>query len=347
MKRTITLLLIIFWMSPITGMSPFSSEIDSLILRGLDQTLCCQFDSAENTYQQITDRHPGHPLGYFYQAANLQSKMMDYETDLWEDLFYDYTEKAISLSIQRIDGGDEDPWTYFYLGSAYSYQGFFKAKTGSLLSGFVSASRGIRTFKKVMELDSTLYDTYLGLGNYKYWSGRFYKYLQWLPWIHDEREEGIRMIQISVNQGAFSHWVGLNSLGWIEFDRNNFPAALAIFQRGLEKYPESRFFLWGLADTYFEMEDYSNAIPLYSQLLTSIQAAKLNNGYNETECQIKLAESYYMIEQYETALHLCIQILEKKLDKKIARRLKKQVKMAEEYRKNSAVALGRVKVIRE
>jgi tetratricopeptide (TPR) repeat protein len=347
MKHIMILFCICLWISPARPQNPLSAEMDSLILRGIDHTFCCQFDSARNAYQQIIDRYPGHPAGYFYQAANLQSEMMDYETDLWEIPFYEYIEEVIRLTSLNIDRGDENPWTYFYLGCAYSYKGLFQAKTGNLLSGFISASKGIGHLKKVVDTDSTLYDAYLGLGNYKYWAGKFYKFLRWLPWIRDERTEGIQMIQSAVERGTFSYWVGMNSLGWIEFDRKNYRDALAIFRKGMEKYPGSRFFLWGLADSYFAMHDYSSALVYYQQLLASLRNVKMNNGYNEIQCSVRCAIAFYALKQYETALHLCITILDRKVDTQTARRLKKQYAIAEEYKKLSAEALGRIKIIRE
>ncbi len=333
--------------SRILGQSPFSADVDSLILRGIDQTFACEFDSALATFQEVTDRYPDHIVGTFYQAATLQSKMMDYETDRWERDFFRLVEKAIRMGKRQIEKGEEDPWTYFYLGSIFSYKGLYQAKVGDLISGFLSARKGLECLKRALEMNSTLYDACLGLGSYKYWAGRFYKYLRWLPWIRDEREEGVRLVRLSVDRGTFSYWVGVNSLGWIEYDRKRYRMALTLFLKGLERYPGSRFFIWGMADSYFKLGNYMRAVEIYQELLTSILSADLNNGYNEAECRLKLVMSYFELGQYEEAFHQCNAILERRVEKKIAKRLKNHYEQAEEYRKRCLEALGRRKVIRE
>jgi len=323
--------------------SPFSFEVDSLILRGMDQTLLCEFDEAMATFQRVIDRCPDHLVGYFYQAAVLQSRMMDYETDLWEGDFYRLIDKAIDTGKKQLKRGDDNAWTYFYLGSAYSYKGLYQAKAGSFISGFISAHKGMGYFEKAVEMDSTLYDAYLGLGSYKYWAGRFYKYLKFLPWIKDEREKGIGMVTLSVDKGTFSYWAGLNSLAWIEYDRKRYKEALILFKKGLGKYPGSRFFQWGVADSYFQLNDFSIAALFYQELLFSILNDSPNNGYNEVVCRFKLALSHFALGYYQEALKECDAILQRGVEEKISIRLEKYRKAARKYRKECLSRLEKKK----
>lgn len=319
--------------------TPFSSEVDSLILESIDYTFMSQFDSAMAVLQPVVDRYPDHIVGYFYQAATLQSKMMDYETDLWENDFNQNIEQAISVGKKQIEDGKQDPWTYFYLGNAFSYKGLYQAKHGGLISGFINARKGLHYLEKAVEMDSSLYDAYLTIGNFKYWEGRFYRYLKWLPWVKDERRTGIRMVRQSIRKGAFSYWVGMNSLAWIEFDRKRFQVALYLFRQGLERYPGSRFFLWGVAHTCFRLEIYQDAVVCYQQLLDLILSENTNNGYNEAECHLKLGLCFYELEDYRKAVQHFDAVLDRKVDPKIARRLDAHYQEASIHRKKSVKAM--------
>lgn len=332
-KFVLVILFVIFWSASLFGQSPFSAYIDSLILSGMDLTINSQFDSAMSTFQRVVDFYPDHAVGYFYQAATLQSKMMDYETNLWEGHFFKLINKTIEIGINKVENGDDDPWISFYLGSAHSYKGLYQAKNGGLIKGFISARKGIHHLKRAIEQDSSIYDAYLGLGSYMYWAGKYYKYLRWLPWIRDERDLGVSLVKKAVAKSTFSHWVGVNNLGWIEYDRGSYQSALQLFQYGLNHYPASRFFLWGFASATFSLEQYCDAIDVYNKLLESVRKEEINNGYNEAECHLKLLLAYYQLEDYHQCLFHCHSILNLDTEIKVMERLSEHIDQAEDYKK--------------
>jgi len=316
------------------GQSPFTSRVDSLILAGIDCTLNSEFDSADSNFQKVVDQYPDHGVGYFYRAATLQSKMMDYETNLWEEPFYRLIDQAIAIGEDRIENGDCDPWTSFYLGSSYSYKGLYQAKTGGIIKGFMSARKGIGYLKMTMKQDSTLYDACLGLGSYMYWAGKYYKYLRWLPWICDERKEGLALVKEAVAKSTFSHWVGVNSLGWIEYDRKAYDSALEFFQTGLEQYPGSRFFLWGVGSVTLALKQYEKTADVYRALLKSVQEGEINNGYNEAECHLKLSIVYYELGDFQKSLVHSEALLDLNVDETISERLREHMDQARTCRKH-------------
>ena len=330
--RNLALTFILFFV-PVQSFtqSPFSDRIDSLITTGIDQTLRCEFDSVMVTFNIFKQKKPEHFVGYFYLAATLQSEMMDYESDSRKDEFYSLIDKAVHVGELQVQIDENDSWTHFYLGTTYLYKGMFQAKSGSLISGFISAKNGIAHLKQALQIDSTLYDAYLGLGSYEYWSGRLYKYLKWLPWIKDNRKEGVKKLRLAVQKGTFSKWIGINSLAWIEYDRKNFFQSLMLFRRGLRKYPESRFFLWGYADCLFMLKDYKGAVFVYQKLLEDIKTTTPNYGYNEAEIRRKLMLSFFGLRLYDLCVEQANLILKLNPDKKIEKRIKKHKKEAKEY----------------
>ena len=322
---------------------PFPAEVDSLILHAIDLTFHSQFDSAMISFQQLVTLYPDHPVGYFYQTATLQSKMMDYETYIWEQDFFDLADRAFDVGQARLDSGDTNPWIHYYMGSVHVYKGLYKAKSGALVPGFVNAKKGFGCLKKAVELDSTLYDAYLGIGSYDYWSGKLYKYLKWLPWISDERKNGVRFIKQAMHLGKYSYWMGLNNLAWIEYDQKNYHNAIQHFQEGLKKYPGSRFFLWGLADTHYKNKTYEQAAAIYENLLDQIQNMPYNNGYNEILCRFKMVRAYYDIKNYEMCLHHCDAILKRRIPYEVRERLGDRFEKVHEYQKNALKKLKKKK----
>jgi len=333
----ILLLSLILLPSHLFGQSPFAEDIDSLICRGIDQTLLCQFDSAMSTFKTLRTIKPDNIVGYFYLAATLQSKMMDYETTSQADEFYSLINKAIDIGESVREKNNNDSWTLFYLGTSYTYKGMFQAKTGGLIKGFVSAKKGIGYLRRAVKIDSSLWDAYLGIGNYDYWSGRFYKYLKWLPWIRDKREQGVRLLELAVKKGTFSKWIGINSLAWVEYDRGHLFKALMLFEKGINRYPGSRFFQWGIADCLFRLNDYKGALYQYKKLLDDIKNNTPNYGYNEAEIRRKLMLCYFGMKLYDECIEQADLILGLNVDKEIAKRIKKHKNMAKEYKKRCSI----------
>lgn len=332
-SRKIFLLLNLLIITGIYAQNPFAGQVDTLILKGIDQTFSCNFDSAMSLYQEIINKYPNHPAGYFYQAAVLQSRMMDEESTYLAKNFYSLINHSIIIGERILKKEKNNAWINFYLGSCHSYKGLFMGKQGKIIPAFITAKKGINHLKKALEIDSTLYDAWLGLGNYMYWSGHFYKYLKWLPWISDRRDEGINKINLAISRGILSHWAGLNSLGWIEYNRENYSTALTLFKDGLIKYPGSRFFLWGVADCLYRTGEFRQAVYYYEKLLDSITNKTSNNGYNEIECRIHLVVSYYSLKKYKKSYRQCLAILQRKTDRDINKRLKRHYRAADEYRK--------------
>jgi len=319
--------------------SPFSREIDGMILKGMDYTFLCRFDSALTVFETLERLLPDEIVGPFYRAATLQSRMMDYETDLWGQEFTFQIDKAIRIGEEKLKQAVPGAWDLFYLGNAYSYKGLHLAKSGSLLAGIVNARRGVAFLKKALSSDSTLYDALIGVGGYEYWSSRFYRYLSWLPWISNDGEHGIRMVKKGIEKGTFSYCVGLCNLGWIEYDRKNYDSALVLFDKGLQHYPGSRFFLWGYADCLYKLNRFDESIVWYERLLDSIRKGDVNNGYNEAECSMKLALSHYELKNYDSALQYSDAILALAPDAKIAKRMVKQKQTAQAIRKKCSRAM--------
>jgi tetratricopeptide (TPR) repeat protein len=309
-----------------------SAGADSLILHGIRQTFLCDFDGALNTFRKLADRDPVSPAGPFYLAATLQSKMMDAETNAWEAEFTKNIDAVIRTTEKMISEGNRDPQIFEYLGSAYNYKGLYEGKQGRLLKGFIHAHRGVGYLEKALALDSTLFDACAGVGNYKYWAGHFYKYLKWLPWIRDERDAGIRLIRKAVERGTYSRWVGVSSLGWIEYDRKNYREGIDLFDGGLREFPGSRFFLWGAADCAFGMKDYELSVRLYSQLFSSIRESAGQSGYNEAECLYKLMRAHEALGQSDAAAARADALLELKPAKEAESRIEKHRKAARKCR---------------
>ncbi|MBN2029318.1 hypothetical protein JW824_03640 [bacterium] len=311
------MMIVCLWFSTAQAQTKYPSYPDSLIHKGIDQTFSCQFDSALLTFQNLIDSHPESPSGYLYRALVLRAMMMDFESDQWEEEFYELVDRTIDLGKKEIEEHKNNALTHFYIGGGYFLKGISQAKSGKIIPGVLNARRGLGYLNEVLDRDSTFYDAYIILGNYDYLTGRYYRHVDWLPGISDNRERGIERLKLTIQRGLLSRWAGVISLGWIAYDMENYSLALDLFLSGHQHYPESRFFLWALADTHLKLKQYDDAIWIYQQLFTSVQQQTGNTLYNQLVLHYKMASACMAQQDYSIALEHCEKILENDIDGQI------------------------------
>ena len=323
------------------GQELFDAGTDSLIQAGIELSIQHDYYRAEGLFQQLIDRFPDHPVGYFFMAATIQSKMMDYESDRWRQDFQHYIQLSIeSAKKYRIESQGQDAQILFYHGSALCYLAFFEGRNGDYLKAIRHGLSGISILKKIIEKQPEFYDAYFGIGSYKYWRSQATRYLNWLPLLSDDRQQGIEMVLQAVAKGKHTRYAAINELIWILLDSGRAGEAYTWALKGLENFPRSRFFLWGAAKSAFVRDDFLNAVFYYQQLLNSITNAPFDNYYNEFLCRLKLAQCYARLEKYPQASHQVEILKSLPLSSPIKGKLKKQQKELARLEKSLSLAVA-------
>ncbi len=294
------------------------------IAMGINQ----QFEDALHVFSKIESDYPQHPAGPFFKAAIYQSMMLDYESHAWKDLFYQHIEKSIALAEAQLKQ-NEDLYASFYLGAAYIFKSSQLARDQKYLASLFAAKKGLGILRPLLHRDSTFCDPYLGIGTYDFWRSKFTLMLSWLPFFPDRRAEGIAAVKKSAECSLFSRWAAYSNLCWIYIKEENYDAAIDYALRGLQQFPQSRFFLWPLAEAEFKKGDYVSAIADYEKLLKSIQSEKINNHYNEIVIHWKLAQAYRQLGNHDRARQHCRWLLALQPDEFVRERAKDKQKAAQ------------------
>ncbi|MEL6824126.1 MAG: tetratricopeptide repeat protein, partial [Calditrichota bacterium] len=232
-----------------------------------------------------------------------------------------------------LNPGEDDPWMLFFEGSAHLYSSFMNTKNGSMWSAYRNARSGVKALEKVIELDSTFYDAYLGVGSFKYWKSSKAKSLTWLPFISDERDLGISMVRQAIHHGRFVPLVGADQLAWILLDSGDHEGALKLAVDNHELYPTSRFFKWTLVSIYRKSGKPDETEALFSSLLKEIRMGAEKNHYNEIICLLRLAEIAAGRSDFDRARILLDELFALDLDKAMKKRANHNIEDARELRK--------------
>ena len=307
---------------------------DSLFIFAIELATNHQYEEAEKICVRIIEKNPEHPAGYFFKAAILQSKMMDFETELWIKDFRYYINLTIKFADKNIKQlGKSDLHLMFYKASALCYLAFYDGRKGNYLSAINHGVRGISLLKKIVKLKPNYYDAYFGIGSYKYWRSKITSFLNWLPLISDERKSGIQMVKRAIEQGRLTKYAAMSELTWRLLDANKPDQAFECAKRGLNIFPQSRFLLWGAAKSAYVSKQYKTALSYYQKLLQSITNSYPNNHYNEYICRLKLARINFKIKNYPSVQQQ-LKILDSlTLSSDIADRLARQQKEKKQLKK--------------
>jgi tetratricopeptide (TPR) repeat protein len=316
-----------------------TARIDSLLQRAIFHTVIQQYDDALALIDVVIKIAPEEPSGYFFRAAVLQARMMDYE-DYTKDekTFFDATGACRKLAQRKLKERREEAWAHFFFGSALGYEAFLIGKKKKYFEAFRYGWQSIQHLETALKLEPQLYDAYLGIGTYKYYRSKMSKSFSWLPFIKDEREAGIRMIRQAIAKGRYSRTAAINGLGWILMDENRPEEAAAVIDSALAIYPNSRFFLWGAGEAAFRIKHYERAAAHYQLILSSLQNENRLSPYLELVSRMRLAKVYRASDKMEEACRELERIGDLSLSKPDRERGEEFLEEAGRYRKKCVEA---------
>jgi len=286
-----------------------NTEVDSLLRSGIENIINQKYDLAKKDFIILNKEFPKLPIGKIYIAAVEIAKSYDLVIPFKTDFINNNLDDAKEMSEALIDSdGDNNIWNNYFLALADGYKAYFDALTGDWLSAFGTGVTSVHLFEHCLKIDSTFYEALIAIGTYKYWKSSKMKFLNWLPFVSDEREEGIKLLEKAVSNSSYNSYLAINSLIWIYIDRHEFLRAIKIAESALVRYPNSRFFKYGLARAYEDV-DKQKAIQIYYEILNSFTDAEKLNHCNEIILQHIIAQQYYRLGDSNSALVLCNEIL--------------------------------------
>jgi tetratricopeptide (TPR) repeat protein len=157
-------------------------------------------------------------------------------------------------------------------------------------------------------MDSTFYEAYIGIGTYDYWMSRNTEFLNGLPFYNDNTQIGIDKLREAIDKSSYTSYLATHSLVWIYIDQHNYSEAIKLAQKAVNDFPTSRYFKWGLARAYEDI-DPATSIEIYNEILLSFLDVKSNNHINEITLKHLIAQQYFKIGDIERSLSLCENIL--------------------------------------
>lgn len=323
---------IILFFSILSQFSFSSNWIDE----NIELTINGKFNEAILILENRIEKDSTDYQAYFYLAATLNSKMAHFENFIFEDEFIASINKTIDIiktrDLQDSSISDSLKAEYlFYLGSSYGYRGYFEGRKGNWYSALSDGLKAIGLLEEAVEMDSTLYKAYLGIGTYDYWSSSKIKFALWIPFIADNRELGIEMIKKSLNEKGPARYMAMHQLVYILIDYKMYDEAQKYSEIIINKYPESQFMWWAYCHVYYKMRNFQKAISSYKYLLNLIHQDNQANPLHIIKVNLKIAQLYFESSNYTECVHHCNNILNIKNIDELSEKMEDEIAEALEY----------------
>ena len=310
-----------------------SPEVEQIIFRGLKLVYEDSTFVAVDEFKKLIALLPDDPIGYFYVAGTLQNMMDDYRNYSYQNEFNQYLNQAIKTGEERKKRGNLTAYDYLYLGGAIGFRGIHEALTGDWVGAFVDGLKGRNYLQKALEIDSTLYDIYYGLGSYHFWRSLKSRIFWWLPFIADNRQKGINMIKLTIEKGKYAKEDARFALVRIWVENKEYDKAFVMINEMNKTHSHKPFLLWFLGRAQLETQMYDGAITTYQDLLNVLTASPYYHPAGEVECRYFLALAYYKNKDFQNSSAQIDSVLAFKKDSDKNESIKDFIHQAEDLKK--------------
>ncbi len=312
-------------------------KIDSLLKQGINEIIRQKYPQAEMTFKDLDSSYSKFPFGKICLAAVKIAEAYDYNEPFDSKFIENKLEEAESQSEKLVDTNGKNPWYHYLKALSKGYYAYYEALNHNWLSAVSKGYDSMQDFEECISLDSNFYDAYTALGAFDYWSSKKTKFLQFLPFIHDESKLGIKYLQKSISGSGYNSYLAINSLVWIYIHEKDFIKAQQLAEKSLKEYPGSRFFMWGLARA-LEASNPQSSIKIYENIYDSYARINKLSLFHEILLKHLMAQQYANLGKKDKALKLCDEILGIKIPSdedsdRIDNRLKRVEKLKEELLK--------------
>lgn len=307
-------------------------EIHSLLISGLNELINQNYDKSAQYFNELKSSYPKNPLGYIYLAVSEIVKNSDHKEQFNTSFIEKNLDEGRKLADKLYDDDDNNPWNIYYLALSKGFQAYYAALNQSWINAFTIGLSSLNLFEDCLEKDKKFYDAYTAIGTYKYWRSKKTESLNWMPFVEDETDLGLKLLEKAVASSTYTKHLAISSLLWIYLSKKEDDKALKLAKQVYSKYPNSKYFKWTLARAY-ENIDLNKSLEIYTELSAQYNNINDPNRINEINIKHIIAQLLNKRGDVQGALKLCNEILSIKLTPFATEKLERRLNRVKELKK--------------
>lgn len=230
------------------GSVPMPPEMQAHLLEGVDSIYRMQFDRAEAAAKRAIAINPEHPHAYMGLAGVAWTRYV-YESDQSDpkliDAFAERTRETIEVAERWLKKHPRDANGLMALGAAYGISSRLMVIRKQWIKAYWHGRKAVNVTREAVKADPKLWDAYLGVGMYDYYSDLYPHFIGALAKIvlRGNRARGIETLKLVAEKGRLSQSNAKILLVEIytedPFGAKDPAKAIAIMKELRAKYPES------------------------------------------------------------------------------------------------------------
>lgn len=227
---------------------PAAEERDRWLMEGIDCLYRMEFDKGEAADYKAIEIDPEHPYAYLGLAGIAWTRYV-YETDQSDEkllpVFDARIQKAIAMSAAWLKKHPNDAEGLMVMGGAYGVSSRLAVIHREWLKAYWHGRKAVQLTRAAVKADPNLYDAYLGIGMYDYYTDVYPRIVGVLAKIvlRGDRQRGIETLKMVADKGRFSRNTAKILLVEIytedAFGARDPEKAVALVRELRAKYPDS------------------------------------------------------------------------------------------------------------
>ena len=243
------------------------------VKKGLEYEYNFKWQQAEEVFLNLIKKNPEDPRGYHYQAGIYLWRYLSNLDKYDYNNFIAYSDTAILKGELLMETEHNNSSVLYTIGADYSYRALAFTKAEKFLDAVWSSKKSESYLRKTLEVDSTYYDAYLGLGLYNFAVGQIPAAFKWalnLAGIKGNVDLGMSYIKKAADKGNLSRVEAKFYMSQILSDfLFEYDKASVYLNSLVQKYPNNLLFNYSDAVLCIKRRDLKRAAEILSNIISA------------------------------------------------------------------------------
>ena len=269
-----------------------------------------EFETCDSLINRAIELAPQYPEAYLLKAKiHLWYFLGSKDKDDYK-LFFNFSDSAIQKTDELLELNKDNTQLIYLLGNIYKYRAMAYGSNGNTLDAFWSTKKSVSFYEDVIDLDSTIYSAYGGIGIFEYALSYVPALFNWaltISGLSADQNNGFSYIEKASTKGKLDkieytfHLSKLYDEHLADYDKSS-----SILADLISQFPNNSLFHYQAAIAYIKNRKLNKAIKEL-ELVSKINNPKFlqTNSFSN----FLLGDIYFRKKEYKTALEYYLTFL--------------------------------------